>query len=281
MRYAGILLLLLCTACNKEPLTTVTSFDDVLISFDNMGVGDTAIIFVPGWSNPRTIFRNQVLYFSKNYQVIAVDLPGFGQSGNNRKEWTMASYGKDLSMIIEQLNLHKVVVVGFSLGAAAALEVAKMEPDKVVGVVLVDEIQEIEETIPPPVAHYIDSVMMDLVNDPTKEKLLAGGFFKKNIDSSYQEVEAFLSNDSRVGWSESLGGFITWRNEFCIETVQDVNCPIIAINSDLQPTNVAAFRKYAPSFEAKIIEDTGHLIVWDQPQEFNRLLEASIQAFNK
>jgi pimeloyl-ACP methyl ester carboxylesterase len=47
----------------------------------------------------------------------------------------------------------------------------------------------------------------------------------------------------------------------------------------MKPTNVENFRKYAPSFQAKIIPGVGHLVFWDNPEEFNRLLEESIQEF--
>jgi pimeloyl-ACP methyl ester carboxylesterase len=42
-----------------------------------------------------------------------------------------------------------------------------------------------------------------------------------------------------------------------------------------------AFRKYVPSFKANIITGSGHVIMWDAPDEFNRLLEESIQEFMK
>jgi len=37
--------------------------------------------------------------------------------------------------------------------------------------------------------------------------------------------------------------------------------------------------KYVPSFQAKIMTDVGHLVFWDNPEEFNRLLEETIQEF--
>lgn len=40
-----------------------------------------------------------------------------------------------------------------------------------------------------------------------------------------------------------------------------------------------AFRKYVPSFKANIIRGTGHVLMWDAPDEFNRLLEESIREF--
>lgn len=86
---------------------------------------------------------------------------------------------------------------------------------------------------------------------------------------------------SHIGWRESLAGYIKWQNEQCTNSIKAVKAPIIAINSDLQPTNVEAFRKYAPTFKAKIVEDVGHLIMWDNTEEFDRLLEESIREFIK
>jgi len=274
-----IVLLFIISGCKSEPVTTVKSFEGVSINFDNEGTGEPAIILVHGWSNTRSIWDAQVAHFSKKYQVIAVDLPGFGKSGNNRNEWTIASYGEDISAIIQQLNLKKVVLVGFSLGAPIVIEAANKAPNHIIGVVLVDDLQEVEMQIPPPMAQYLDSLMMDLINNPTKDKLVGGGFFKKNVDSAYQRVVATLEGAPHIGWQESLAGYIKWKNEHCTNSIKTVKAPIIAINSDLQPTNVEAFRKYAPKFNAKIVVDVGHVIMWDNTEEFNRLLEESIQEF--
>lgn len=276
---ASIVFLLIVSGCLNEPVTTVDSFDGVSISFDNKGEGEPAIILVHGWSNTRVIWDAQVSHFSEKYQVIAVDLPGFGKSGNNRSEWTIASYGEDISTIIQQLNLKKVVLVGFSLGAPIVIEAANKVPDHVIGIVLVDDLHMVELQIPPPMAHLLDSTMMDLINNPTKEKLVGGGFFKNNVDSAYHRILTILEGASHIGWRESLAGYINWRNDHCTNSIQAVKAPIIAINSDMQPTNVEAFKKYAPTFKAKIVEDVGHLIMWDNTEEFNRLLEESIQEF--
>jgi len=42
---------------------------------------------------------------------------------------------------------------------------------------------------------------------------------------------------------------------------------------------VEAFKKYLPSYQLKIVPDVAHLVMWDNPEEFNRLLEESIQEF--
>lgn len=276
---ASFAFLLIVSGCLNEPVTTVDSFDGVSISFDNKGEGEPAIILVHGWSNTREIWDTQVSYFSEKHQVIAVDLPGFGNSGNNRSDWSIASYAEDISTIIQQLKLNKVVLVGFSLGAPIVIEAAIKVPDQVIGVVLVDDLHEVEMQIPPPMAHFLDSLMMDLVTNPTKEKLVGGGFFKKNVDSAYLRVVSFLDGVSHVGWKESLAGYMEWQNEQCINSIQAVKAPIISINADMPPTNVEAFRKYVPTYKANIVEDVGHVIMWDNTEKFNQLLEESILEF--
>ena len=129
---ASITLLFLNTGCLTKTKTTIESFDGVNISFDNEGKGDPVIILIHGWANTRNIWEAQISHFSEKYQVIAVDLPGFGKSGNNRIDWSTESYGKDIAAIIQGLNLNKVVLVGFSLGAPISIECANLIPDHII-----------------------------------------------------------------------------------------------------------------------------------------------------
>lgn len=85
-----------------------------------------------------------------------------------------------------------------------------------------------------------------------------------------------LEGAPRAGWEESLVDALNWLNDDCAESISRVRAPIIAINSDLRPTNVEALRKHVPSLQVKIVADTRHLVMWDAPDEFNSLLEQSI-----
>ena len=103
-------------------------------------------------------------YFSKKYRVIAVDLPGFGESENNRTKWNMKSFGEDIADIIRQLDIKQSILVGFSMGGPVVLEAAsKTPPDRVIGVVIVDALRNPDMKYPPQMISYIDSVMMDLI----------------------------------------------------------------------------------------------------------------------
>ena len=276
--YCVIALIIFSYGCTNEPDNVAISSDGVKISFDKQGEGEPTLVFVHGWSNNRSIWDAQISHFSEKYRVIAVDLAGFGKSGNNRNTWTMASFGEDVAAVINKLALDQVVLVGFSMGGPVVIETAKRVPDHVTGLVLVDILQNIEMKYPPEVISYMDSVYMDLVTSPTPEKS-EGVFYKRNPDASFERILSMLKDAPRIGWKESLNDISRWFNEDCIESLKKIKAPIISINSDQEPTNVEAFRKCVPSFKVKIIPDVGHLVMWDAPEEFNRLLEESIQEF--
>src|SRR6186997_526183 len=70
---------------------TVTAQDGLSIVCESRGRGDTALIFLHGWCGDREYWKHQVDVFASEYQVVTFDQAGHGQSGKDRKEWTMAS----------------------------------------------------------------------------------------------------------------------------------------------------------------------------------------------
>jgi pimeloyl-ACP methyl ester carboxylesterase len=274
-----IALILFGYGCSNEPDNFAISADGVRVSFTQMGKGEPAIIFVHGWANRANIWDETMSHFSAKYKTVAVDLFGSDESYNKRNDWSMALFGEDVAAVIKELKLNQVVLVGFSMGSAVIAETAKLLPEKTIGLVLVDDLQDVEMKYTPEMIAVMDSFLMDLVTAPTNEKLMNGGFYKKNPERSFQRGETMLEGSSRTGWRRSLQSYFRWVNEDCIESFKQIKAPVTAINSDMELTKVGTFRKYAPSFQAKIIPDVGHLVFWDNPEEFNRLLEESIQEF--
>lgn len=263
--------------CTNGAENVALSSDGVEISFLNQGKGNPAILFVHGWSNDNTIWEYQVAHFSEKYKVVAVDLPGFGASGTNRTEWTMSSYGADISAVIKKLRLKEVVLVGFSMGAPVVVEAAVMNPEVVKGVVIVDDIHNVNMEYTPEIMAYMEGMMMDVVKNPAIEKL--GYFFRTNVEENYQKILAMIADSPMIGWKESLQDLFRWTNEDGKVLLPKVKAPIVAINSNQVPTDVDAFKAVVPTFKAKIIPDVGHVVMWDATDEFNRLLEETIQEF--
>jgi len=115
---------------------------DVLINYDICGTGEFTVLLVHGWCINQTYWYEQVDAFCQDFRVVTFDLPGFGESGNNRKEWTVENYAKDIDALITQLHLKKVILVGHSMGGNIVLEAA-LKNEAVVALVGIDNFKQV------------------------------------------------------------------------------------------------------------------------------------------
>jgi len=273
--------LLILYQCTNQSKKTTMSSDGVEISFNAQGKGKPAIVFIHGWTNNKTIWDDQVAHFSEKYKVVTIDLAGHGESGNNRQDWTISAFGKDVVAVINKLKLKDVILVGFSMGGPVVVEASTYIPQKVRGIIFVDTLKDIELKRQLEMAEKQYEGLLQVLSNPSPE-MFRGRYFKRNLDVQFERVLTMYEDDfSTIGWKESLEGTMYWYNEECTETLKEINAPVVAINSDNSPTNIEALRKYLPSFQVNIVNNTGHVVMWDAPDEFNQLFDSTIKDFLK
>jgi len=75
---------------------------------------------------------------ARGNRVITLDLLGHGHSDRPRDMWrySMAAYGRQVVALMDHLGIDQAVVMGTSLGANAALEVASHNPERLRGLVI-------------------------------------------------------------------------------------------------------------------------------------------------
>ncbi len=75
---------------------------------------------------------------ARGNRVITLDLLGHGSSDRPRDMWrySMVSYGKQVVALMDHLKIEQAAVMGTSLGANAALEVASSAPERLRGLVI-------------------------------------------------------------------------------------------------------------------------------------------------
>lgn len=119
---------------NETPGSKFVEFDGLRIHYHELGSGP-ALIFVHGGgpgSSGLSNFSKNMASFADRYRVIAIDLPGYGQSTKLRiSEPLWGYYAKVLAGFIDALKLGKAHLVGNSLGGAASLKTALDFPEKV------------------------------------------------------------------------------------------------------------------------------------------------------
>jgi pimeloyl-ACP methyl ester carboxylesterase len=98
--------------------------DGVNLVYEESGSGDPALLFVHGWCCNRSFFRPQVAHFATSHRVVAFDQRGHGESSVPDNGYTIAGLADDAAWLCTELSIENPVVVGHSMGAAVAFEMA-------------------------------------------------------------------------------------------------------------------------------------------------------------
>src|SRR5689334_14159606 len=114
------------------------SRDGVALAYEEVGQGSPPMLFVHGWSCDHTHFQRQVEQFSQTHRTISVDLRGFGESDAPHQDYAMAGFADDLAWLCGQFRIERPIVVGHSMGAVVAMELAAHHPDVPSAIVMVD-----------------------------------------------------------------------------------------------------------------------------------------------
>jgi pimeloyl-ACP methyl ester carboxylesterase len=116
-------------------MKALTEYRGSRICYRHTGEGP-AIIFLHGFLEDMSMWDDFAKQLSKNYQVIAIDLPGFGESECIEPAHSMEEMAAVVNKVLIHLNVDKCLMVGHSMGGYVSLAFAKAFPEKLKGLCL-------------------------------------------------------------------------------------------------------------------------------------------------
>ena len=112
-----------------------TTFKQTQIRFSDEGKG-RAIIFLHGFLENHEIWNEFSKQFSKRFRVIAIDLPGHGETPAVGYIHSMEMMAACVKTVADKLKLRKYILVGHSMGGYVAMAFAELFPRNLKGVCL-------------------------------------------------------------------------------------------------------------------------------------------------
>jgi pimeloyl-ACP methyl ester carboxylesterase len=101
-----------------SPAASAASLDGMPIHSTTSGRGKATIVLVHGWTCDVSSWDAQVPALSKQFRVIALDLPGHGRSGSPKDgKLSMDLFARAVEAVRTEAGADKVVLVGHSMGA--------------------------------------------------------------------------------------------------------------------------------------------------------------------
>ena len=250
--------------------------NQVEINYFQQGHGDLTLLFLHGWCINGMYWKNQFDYFSKDYNVSAIDLPGFGKSKAERTSWTIEEYAKGVEAFIDALNLKDIVIIGHSMAGEIMLQTSLTNNPKIVGIIGVDNFKLIDVEFTPEqmkqMADFFPMLKKDFINSaPAYADMML--FHPSTSQEVRDRVKTdFANNDPFIGYETCMKQMEYSYNDG--QRLEQLNYKLYLINSDSFPTNEAGLKKHCKnSFQVETISETGHYPMVEKPTEFNLMLE--------
>ncbi|MEO7096101.1 MAG: alpha/beta hydrolase [Polyangiales bacterium] len=105
--------------------------DGVALAYDEVGEGPTTIVCLHAIGHGAGDYRPFAAAMAPGHRVISLDWPGHGGSQDDRVPPTATRYALLLAGFLDALGLDHVIVIGNSIGGAAAIELAATHPHRV------------------------------------------------------------------------------------------------------------------------------------------------------
>jgi pimeloyl-ACP methyl ester carboxylesterase len=256
----------------------VLSKDGTPISYEIRGSGEPTLVFVHGWSCDARYWRAQIQHFSKKHRVVTLDLAGHGHSGIARSRYTLPSFGEDVRAVTEATLSRSVILIGHSMGGSVIAEAARLLPDRVMGLIGVDTLQNIEY---PMTRQELRKMLAPLEKDfRTGSRKFVKEMISPHTDPRLREW--ILSDISAAPPAVALSAMNEMMSQYltggAAEVFEKIRIPVIVVNGDLWPIHYEANRRHMFSFDAIVLKKADHFLMMTRPEEFNRELEKAIQA---
>ena len=117
----------------------IKTVDNIRINYEQKGSGDL-IVLLHGWGSNIKLFSNLIDLLSKKYTVVAMDMPGFGESQEPPSAWCVDDYVDFVIKFLSDYDAKQVMLLGHSFGGRVIIKLNSRKdlPFTVSKVILVD-----------------------------------------------------------------------------------------------------------------------------------------------
>jgi pimeloyl-ACP methyl ester carboxylesterase len=252
-------------------------FDGIRVHYKSYGTGRDALVFVHGWTCNMSFWRGQLPAFESKIRVIAIDLPGHGQSDKPHVDYTMDYFARSIEAVLRDAGVDRAVFVGHSMGTPVVRQFYRKYPNKTLALVLVD------------------GALRPFADEATMSKFIAPLRGPNYKEAASQFVAGMLAPVSNAALREEIKSTMLSTPQYVAVSAMDgmasnaiwtndkIDVPVLAVmaKGPFWPAdNEQFYRSVAPNLEYHMWEGVSHFLMMDKPSEFNDVLAAFLTKNN-
>ena len=275
-----------CQAKSKEQWQEA-KLDNIKIFYQDIGnKNGIPLVFIHGWTADSSFWKNQIPVLEKDYRLILIDLPGFGRSDKPQNvEYTMQFFAKAIKAVLDDAKVEKPVLIGHSMGYAILRQYLIDYPSTVRAIVNVDGAYfRIPNTAEELTAFEQEATAIITAHSgPNREQavkeFIQSTFYGKTPAKIQEEIITIVMAADPYAATSAL------KEMFKLEqwTEKSFDVPALAIYAEAQwlpPNHEEYMRTVFPNLTYIEWNDTGHFLMLEKPERFNKALTDFLKTLN-
>lgn len=250
----------------------VKSVNGIKINYEQKGEGDI-IVLLHGWGSNIKLFANLIELLSKKYTVIAMDMPGFGESEEPPSAWCVDDYADFVIDFLKDHDTKKVMLLGHSFGGRVIIKLNSRKdlPFEITKVILVDS-----AGILPPKSN---KKSFRTYYYKAGKAILSMGIVQKIAPDALENFRKKMGSADYAAASPLMRQVLVKTvNEDLEPLLPNIKCPTLLIwgvNDTATPlSDGEKMEKLIPDAGLVKLENAGHYSFLDQQYTFNRVMSS-------
>ncbi len=213
-------------------------------------------------------WNGQIDGLSEEFRVVAADMPGHGESDRIEGETDLAAFASRIASALEG----PAVIVGHSMGALVALQLAIRQPGKVLGVAALNAIYRRTDEAKQAVRQRAEALSSTSFADPNPTLNRWFGSAKSKERSA---CETWLRSADLEGYRTAYKAFAE-EDGPSDEELANLPCPALFMTGELEPNSTPEMSRkmadLAPKGRVQVIEGAAHMMPMTHPDQVNKAL---------
>jgi pimeloyl-ACP methyl ester carboxylesterase len=252
-------------------LSATLSASDALVEgrkvhYSVTGAGASALVLIHGWTCDSSFWSANIPDLASHYRVVAVDLPGHGQS-DPAPDYSMDSFADAVSAVLNAEHIGKAALVGHSMGGAILLAFARRHPEQTTALVAVDGLMIDSATAERFLVFAKSFQGPDAM--ATREKMIASLFSAATTPELKERIrKGMLATPAEVAAGSMLGMASPpfWHDD-------SIGLPFLEIAAaNNKSMTLESLQRHFAKAQLKRIDGTGHFLMMEKPAEFDQML---------
>lgn len=254
----------------------IKKIGSVDLAWDDVGHG-IPVVLLHAFPLNRSMWARQREELSSRYRVIAPDLRGHGESSLPEEDSTMERLAEDVSGLLDELGLERVVLGGLSMGGYVSLAFYRCYAERVLALILADTRagadSEEGRRGRAELAAVAEGLGSAAVAERTLPKLLGASTQQRN-PQLVETVRDIIRTTSPQGIVRALRGMAARPDSN--ELLAKISCPTLILVGEedtlTPPAESEAMARAIPGARLGKLTGAGHLSNLEQPIQFDSLL---------